>query len=336
MSIFMPTEFMPDLITINQNSNNQAQAIGINASAGNQGIFNPISNITPTATVGTSGTVGSNLVASTEYYYGVSAVSPSGKETAILPANQATATEGTTPYPITISWTLESQAVAYKIYKGTSSAITYLTEVGASVNSYIDDGNIATTTASPSTTNDTGEIIANGSIISNFNAFFNSPSGFVPVTINPVSGTNSINYLLSGTQYWTQGLSSSGDMEFNSPSGNSFYLFNNGTQKFKFGNDGSISSSPTQTTIAGITAGNIVCSMPFQGNNYKKVVIFCNGYENDSTTLQTYTFPVAFTNPNATMTFNNTGMTPLLSSTSISFAPDTTTAYTGLIILEGY
>lgn len=332
----MPTEFIPDLITINTNSNNQAQAIGINASAGNQGIFNPIPNITPTVEVGTSGSVGSNLLASTTYYYGVSAVSPSGKETAILSSNQASATEGATAYPITISWNLTSQAVAYRIYKGTSTTIYLLGEVGASVNSYIDNGNTATTTATPSTTNDTGEIIANGSIISNFNAFFNAPSGFVPITINSLSGTNSINYLLGGTQYWTQGLSSSGDMEFNSPSGNSFYFFNNGSQILKIGNDGSISSSPTQTTITGITAGNIVCSMPFQGPTYKKVVIFANGYENDSTTEQTYTFPVPFTNPNATMTFNNTGMTPLLSQTEIGFVPDTTTAYTGLIILEGY
>ena len=99
--------------------------------------------------------------------------------------------------------------------------------------------------------------------------------------------------------------------------------------------DGTINNNITQTTITGSTAGSLVCSMPYQGSSYKKVIIYCDGYENDTTTAQSYTFPVTFTNTPITTT-NTSGLPGTITTTSISFNPDNTTTYTGYIILEGY
>jgi len=91
-----------------------------------------------------------------------------------------------------------------------------------------------------------------------------------------------------------------------------------------------------QSTLTGTTAGSVVYSMPFQGTVYKKFVAYANGYENDTTTAQTITFPVAFSNV-AGVTFNNTGLTLSTSLTALTIsAPNSTTTYTGMIIVEGY
>ena len=91
-----------------------------------------------------------------------------------------------------------------------------------------------------------------------------------------------------------------------------------------------------QTTVSGTTAGSFIASQPEQGSSYKKVIIYLDGYENDTTTAQTYTFPVAFSTI-AEIT-SNTASVPVVSTslTEFSIAPDTTTAYTGIIVIEGY
>ena len=91
-----------------------------------------------------------------------------------------------------------------------------------------------------------------------------------------------------------------------------------------------------QVTVAGTTAGSFIASMPVQDGSYKKVIIYLDGYENDSTTAQTYTFPVPFATVAAIT--SNTASVPVVSTslTEFSIAPDTTTAYTGLIVIEGY
>jgi hypothetical protein len=94
--------------------------------------------------------------------------------------------------------------------------------------------------------------------------------------------------------------------------------------------------STKRTTVSGTTAGSFVASMPQQDNTYKKVIIYLDAYENDSTTAQTYTFPVAFSTV-AVITTNSASV-PVVSTslTEFSIAPDTTTAYTGIIVIEGY
>lgn len=95
-----------------------------------------------------------------------------------------------------------------------------------------------------------------------------------------------------------------------------------------------VNTNTTQTTILG-GSGNVIISMPFQGSSYKKVVVFFNGYENDTTTPNTYTYPVAFTNtPNIYNPTSIPGVTT--TTTTLSLVPDTTTLYTGWIIIEGF
>lgn len=99
---------------------------------------------------------------------------------------------------------------------------------------------------------------------------------------------------------------------------------------------GILQNTAAQTTVLGTTAGSFIASMPEQGSSYKKVLIWLNGYENDTVTAQIYTFPVAFSETPAitTNTANVPGVT--VTTTEVELAPNTTTVYTGWIIIEGY
>ncbi|MHB8443381.1 MAG: hypothetical protein ACYDAS_03390, partial [Patescibacteria group bacterium] len=119
-----------------------------------------------TATVGTSGSVGSYLAASTTYYYEITATTPNGETTKSL---EVSAAEGTTAYPITISWSADSGATGYNIYKGTvSGGEQFLQSVsGGSTTSYVDSGNQATvtwptTTSLPQALYDATSVVYNG------------------------------------------------------------------------------------------------------------------------------------------------------------------------------
>ena len=93
---------------------------------------------------------------------------------------------------------------------------------------------------------------------------------------------------------------------------------------------------PGQTSVSGTTAGSFVANQINYENGYKKVIIYLNAYENDSTTAQTYTFPVAFSTV-AVISTNSASVPGVSTSlTEFSIAPDTTTAYTGIIVIEGY
>ena len=105
-------------------------------------------------------------------------------------------------------------------------------------------------------------------------------------------------------------------------------IYNNGTS--------TLAVPINATTVSGTTAGSFVAHQVNFEAGYKKVIIYLDGYENDSTTAQTYTFPVAFSTI-AEIT-SNTASVPVVSTslTEFSIAPDTTTAYTGIIVIEGY
>ena len=88
-------------------------------------------------------------------------------------------------------------------------------------------------------------------------------------------------------------------------------------------------------SLAGTTAGTVEYVMPEQGT-YKKFVAYANGYENDTTTGQSITFPVAFTNV-PVVTTNTSGLTVSVTTTTLTIAaPDVTTTYTGYVIVEGF
>jgi len=90
-----------------------------------------------------------------------------------------------------------------------------------------------------------------------------------------------------------------------------------------------------QTTLTGSTAGSITYSMPTAEGAYKKFVAYASGYENDTATAQTISFPVAFINTPYVVT-SPSGLISSISTTGITLASGTTTTYTGWIIIEGY
>lgn len=101
---------------------------------------------------------------------------------------------------------------------------------------------------------------------------------------------------------------------------------------------GAISSNTPLQSFAGTTAGTVSLSMPFRGSAYKKVLAYLSGYENDTATAQSLSFPVAFTDTPAVVT-NNTGISAAsisVSTTALSLNPDSATAFTGWIIVEGF
>ena len=68
----------------------------------------------------------------------------------------------------------------------------------------------------------------------------------------------------------------------------------------------------------------------------KKYIITCTGYENDTTTNQSVDFPQAF-DSYAVVTGNSTGLTVSVTTSGITItSPDSTTTYTGIIVIEGY
>jgi len=92
---------------------------------------------------------------------------------------------------------------------------------------------------------------------------------------------------------------------------------------------------PSTASLTG-TAGSITYIQVNSLSTYKKVLMYANGYENDTTTNQSITYPVAFSTV-AAVTFNNTGLTVSTSLTALTItAPDSTTTYTGIIVVEGY
>lgn len=98
--------------------------------------------------------------------------------------------------------------------------------------------------------------------------------------------------------------------------------------------EGNATSVTNSQTLPGTTAGLIVSSMPDQGVA-KKFVAYANGYVNDSTTAQAIAFPMAFSNPPA-ITTNVPGLSLSVSTTGLTInAPANTTAYSGVIIVEG-
>jgi hypothetical protein len=90
------------------------------------------------------------------------------------------------------------------------------------------------------------------------------------------------------------------------------------------------------TTTAGTTAGSVIQQFVEFKPLYKKLLIQFSGYENNTTTNQTINFPLSFSSY-AVITGNNTGLTITASTTGITItSPNSTTTYSGIVIVEGY
>ena len=88
-------------------------------------------------------------------------------------------------------------------------------------------------------------------------------------------------------------------------------------------------------SLAGTTAGSVAYSQINIGG-LKVMILYFNGYENDTTTNQTIDYPLAFASY-AGISLNTTGLTISTTTSGIVItAPDATTTYSGIVIVEGY
>jgi hypothetical protein len=100
--------------------------------------------------------------------------------------------------------------------------------------------------------------------------------------------------------------------------------------------DISTANLPILSSTSGTTAGTVDMRFTEYAGSHKKMIITFSGYENDSTTNQTINFPMPFSSY-AVASVNNTGLTITPSTTGITItAPDSTTTYSGIVIVEGY
>jgi lysophospholipase L1-like esterase len=92
----------------------------------------------------------------------------------------------------------------------------------------------------------------------------------------------------------------------------------------------------TPITAPGKTAGTIQYSMPEQASNRKTVLVYFNGYENDTGTNDAITFPTAFIFTPAVAS-NTSGLTVTPSTTGLTItSPDSTSTYSGWVVLIGF
>jgi hypothetical protein len=93
---------------------------------------------------------------------------------------------------------------------------------------------------------------------------------------------------------------------------------------------------PSKTTVNGPTAGTVTVDAVHYATNYMKYIITFSGYENNTTTNQTINFPIPFSSY-AVITANNIGLTISASTSGITVtSPNSTTTYSGIVIVEGY
>ena len=93
---------------------------------------------------------------------------------------------------------------------------------------------------------------------------------------------------------------------------------------------------PIMSSTSGTTAGTVATRFNEYASSHKKIYITFTGYENDTTTDQTINFPMKF-NSDAIVIANNTGLTISATTSGITItSPDSTTPYSGIVIIEGY
>ena len=91
----------------------------------------------------------------------------------------------------------------------------------------------------------------------------------------------------------------------------------------------------TSGSLAGTTAGTVTYRQIDLGG-VKVMVLYFNGYENDTTTNQSITFPIAYNNAPTVAVGNSTLPAFTTSTTALTItAPDATTVYTGFVLIIG-
>jgi len=93
---------------------------------------------------------------------------------------------------------------------------------------------------------------------------------------------------------------------------------------------------PTENSTSGTTTGTVIMKFVNYMNTYKKLIIYLSNYENNTTTNQTINYPKPF-NTSAVISANNTGLTISTTTSGITItSPNSTTTYSGIVIIEGY
>jgi len=157
-----------------------------------------------------------------------------------------------------------------------------------------------------------------------------SSTSFTPTVIYNNSGTSITvdNFRMklyywwrqSGMQFWN------GNISFNNLEVELHAINNSTVPNFAI---------PTQSSTNGTTAGTVNIISTQYTKSYKKYIIQFSGYENDTTTNQTINFPLPF-NTSAVISANNTGLTISATTSGITItAPNSTTTYSGIVIVEG-
>lgn len=112
---------------------------------------------------GSGSAAGSDLAASTTYYYAVTALAFDGTETP--PSGIVSWTEGSTAYPITLNLETVAGAQSLNLYKGTTDNVADLNFLANTTSlSYTDSGDTATTSQIPPTHNHTASAAFGGPI----------------------------------------------------------------------------------------------------------------------------------------------------------------------------
>jgi hypothetical protein len=94
---------------------------------------------------------GGSLVASTTYYYRVSAINATGESLASTETSQATSAAAPATHTMTVNWAAVTGATGYKVYGRSTGAELLIATVGA-VLTYLDTGSITPSGALPAAT----------------------------------------------------------------------------------------------------------------------------------------------------------------------------------------
>ena len=87
---------------------------------------------------------------------------------------------------------------------------------------------------------------------------------------------------------------------------------------------------------SGTTAGEVTQQVAKYDIYYKKIIFYFSGYENDTTTNQSINLWAPFSTISV-ITANTTGLTISATTSGITItSPDSTTTYSGIVIVEGY
>ena len=113
-------------------------------------------------------------------------------------------------------------------------------------------------------------------------------------------------------------------------------LFLNAYGQTLLANGITYTSTGPLSTLAGTTAGTVYWRQDVDPTaSIKRFVAYCDGYENDTTTNQTITFPTVY-KYNPAISTNTTELTLSASTSALTItAPDSTSAYSGVIEIVG-